>query len=146
MARLPQALREAVAGLTDEQLDTPYREGGWTVRQVVHHLADAHLNNYVRVRLALTEETPLPKPWNEQLWAELPDARLAPVDVSLRLFEAVHQRWEMLLRALSPQEFARGFQHPTRGVLTLDWDLGLYVWHGWHHIAHIRALRQRMGW
>lgn len=146
MEELPGALRKAVAGLSDQQLDTPYREGGWTVRQVVHHLADAHLNNYVRVRLALTEETPAPKSWEEQLWAELPDARMGPVEVSLQLLAAVHGRWALLLHSLAPADWTRGFAHPNRGVVTIAQDLGLYTWHGRHHTAHITGLRERMGW
>ncbi|HEY3364867.1 MAG TPA: putative metal-dependent hydrolase [Symbiobacteriaceae bacterium] len=143
---LPAALDNAIAGLSEEQLDVPYREGGWTVRQVVHHLADAHLNNYVRVRLALTEENPVPKAWDTPQWAELPDARTAPAEISLQLLEAVHRRWALLLRSIGPAEWARGFAHPTRGVVNLAYDLGLYDWHGRHHVAHITGLRERMGW
>ncbi|HLN64205.1 MAG TPA: bacillithiol transferase BstA [Symbiobacteriaceae bacterium] len=146
LAQCPAALRQAVAGLSAEQLDTPYRPAGWTVRQVVHHLPDADLLNYARFKWALTEEQPAIKPWDKDRWAALPDARLGPVDVSLALLESVHQRWDLLLRAMTPLEFARSFQHPTRGLMTLDRALGIYAWHGRHHVAHITALRSRMRW
>jgi uncharacterized damage-inducible protein DinB len=143
---LPARLREAVAGLTDEQLDTPYRDGGWTVRQVIHHLADSHLNSYVRFRLALTEETPTIKAYDEAQWAELEDARRAPVEVSLALLESLHDRWVRLLRSLQPGDFARQFNHPERGPISLDANLALYAWHGRHHTAHVTGLREREGW
>jgi hypothetical protein len=146
LAQCPGALRQAVAGLSAEQLDTPYRPGGWTVRQVVHHLPDAHLLNYARFRWALTEEEPAIQPWDKDRWALLPDAQLGPTEVSVALLEAVHRRWDLLLRAMTPQDFARRFQHPTRGVMALDRALGIYAWHGRHHVAHITALRGRMGW
>ncbi|MFL6277469.1 MAG: YfiT family bacillithiol transferase [Blastocatellia bacterium] len=146
ISELPARLRAAVAGLTDEQFDTPYRDGGWSVRQVVHHLADSHLNSYVRFRLALTEETPTIKAYDEAQWAELEDARRAPVEVSLALIESLHDRWVRLLRSLQPEDFAREFRHPERGTVSLDANLGLYSWHGKHHAAHITNLRQRMGW
>lgn len=142
----PAAIRQAVAGLSQAQLDTPYREGGWTVRQVVHHLPDSHLNAYVRFRLALTEDAPLIKPYDEGRWAELPDARTAPVHISLDLLEALHQRWVMLLRAMAPAEFHRTLRHPEMGELTLDRMTALYAWHGRHHTAHITGLRERMDW
>lgn len=146
ISALPAQLREAVAGLTDEQLDTPYREGGWTVRQVVHHLADSHLNSYVRFRLALTEDTPTIKAYDEAQWAQLEDASRAPVDVSLTLLESLHDRWVRLLRSLQPEDFARRFNHPERGPVSLDANLALYSWHGKHHTAHVNNLRERMGW
>jgi Mycothiol maleylpyruvate isomerase N-terminal domain. len=146
IAETPSKLKAAVQGLTDKQLDTPYREGGWTVRQVVHHLPDSHMNSYVRFRLALTESEPTIKPYKEQLWAELFDARTAPVDLSLRLLDSLHERWVMLLRSLKPFDFSRTFRHPESGVKNLDWLLQLYSWHGRHHVAHIMSLRERMKW
>lgn len=142
----PARLRAAVAGLSPEQLDTPYRPGGWTVRQVVHHLPDSHLNSYVRFRLALTEEEPTIKPYDEKRWAELSDARTAPIEPSLALLESLHRRWVLLLRTLKPADFARSFRHPEHGLVTLEGNLALYAWHGRHHVAHITRLRQRMGW
>ena len=146
VAAAPAALRAAVAGLTTEQLNTPYRPGGWTVRQVVHHLPDSHLNSYVRFKLALTEDDPVIKPYAEDRWAELHDARTAPVETSLVFLEALHQRWVALLRALTPPDFARTFRHPERGQMRLDVTLALYAWHGRHHVAHITGVRQRLGW
>lgn len=142
----PTALRKAVSGLSEEQLETPYRPGGWTVRQVVHHVPDSHLNAYIRMRLALTESEPAIKTYEEKLWSELPDARTAPPDVSLALLDALHQRWVLLLRALSGADFASTFRHPELGPMRLDVTLGLYAWHGRHHTAHITALRERKGW
>lgn len=143
----PALLRRAVAGLSEEQLDTPYREGGWTPRQVVHHLVDSHINSYCRFRLALTEEEPTIKAYKEGAWADLPDARTAPVEPSLVMLEAMHDRWLRLLRAMSDAEFARVFVHPEYGTkIRLDRTLGIYAWHGKHHVAHITGLRQRMGW
>ena len=142
----PANLRTAVAGLSKEQLDTPYRPGGWTVRQVVHHLPDSHLNSYVRFRLALTEDEPTIKAYEESRWAELSDARTADVEISLALLESLHQRWVLLLRSLSAADFGRCFRHPELGVVSLDKNLALYAWHGRHHVAHIAALRERMGW
>ena len=137
----------AVAGLAAGQLDTPYREGGWTVRQVVHHLPDSHLNAYTRMKLALTEEEPTIKPYEEARWAELPDARGGDIEPSLRLLESLHQRWLMLLRDLKPADFDRQFRHPEHGrIFKLSETLALYAWHGRHHVAHISALRQRMRW
>lgn len=146
IAATPARLREAVGGLSDEQLDTPYRPDGWSVRQVVHHVADSHLNSYVRFRLALTEEEPTIKPYMEDRWAELTDARAAPVEVSLRLLEALHERWVMLLGSLAPEDFARAFHHPELGSVSLNRNIALYAWHGRHHVAHITSLRARMGW
>lgn len=142
----PARLRAAVAGLSDVQLDTPYRPGGWTVRQVVHHVPDSHLNSYVRFRLALTEKEPTIKPYDESQWAELADARMAPIEISLALLESLHARWTLLLRSLSSADFAREFRHPELGTVSLDKNLALYAWHGRHHVAHIASLRQRMGW
>jgi hypothetical protein len=146
IARAPGNVREAIGGLTEEQLDTPYRHEGWTVRQVVHHLADSHLNAYARFRLALTEDVPLIKPYQEDRWARLDDARTAPVDLSLALLDSLHGRWILLLRSMSAPDFSRSFRHPERGVLSLDTNLAMYAWHGRHHTAHITSLRDRMGW
>jgi uncharacterized damage-inducible protein DinB len=142
----PARLRAAVAGLTPEQLDTPYRPGGWTVRQVVHHVPDSHLNAYVRFKFALTEQEPAIKTYDEARWAELPDTRAVPVEVSLALLENLHRRWVALLRALAAADFARTLRHPDHGVITLDQLLCIYSWHGRHHTAHVTALRERMGW
>jgi uncharacterized damage-inducible protein DinB len=143
----PAALRAAVAGLSDAQLDTPYRPDGWTVRQVVHHVPDSHLNAYVRMRLALTENVPTIKPYEEARWAELPDARTLPVEVSLALLEALHVRWTALLRTFGAVEGARQLRHPEHGrLMTIDELLALYAWHGEHHVAHVTSLRDRSGW
>ncbi len=142
----PRRLRAAVAGLTDAQLDTPYRPGGWTVRQVVHHVPDSHMNSYVRFRLALTEDAPTIKPYDESRWAELSDARTAPIEISLALLESLHARWVLLLRNLKPSDFAQEFRHPELGTVSLDRNLALYAWHGRHHVAHITSLKERMGW
>ena len=146
IAAAPAKVRAAVAGLSDTQLDTPYREGGWTVRQVVHHLADSHVNAYIRLRLALTENQPTIKPYDENDWANLEDARSAPVEVSLKLLEGLHERWERLLRSMKPEQYARTLVHPDHGVRNLDWLLFLYSWHGRHHTAHISELRKQKGW
>jgi len=147
IAAAPVRLRAAVSGLMDEQLDTPYRDGGWTVRQVVHHLPDSHMNAFVRLKLALTEETPVIRPYDESLWARLPDARITPVEVSLTLLDALHERWVGLMRALEEQDFRRTFKHPDHdGVQNVDWLVAMYAWHGRHHVGHITALRERMGW
>ena len=146
IAATPQHLQAAVAGLNDSQLDTPYRHGGWTVRQVVHHIADSHMNAYVRWRLALTETEPTIKPYEEAAWAKLDDAAHFPVEVSLKLIEPLHERWVGLLRSVKDADFARTFRHPEHGVRTLDWMLFLYAWHGNHHTAHITELRKQKGW
>ncbi len=146
IAATPGKLRAAVDGLSSQQLDTPYRPGGWTVRQLVHHLPDSHLNSYIRFRLALTEDQPTIKPYYEDRWAELEDARHGPIDLSLALLEALHHRWVLLLRSLKAQDFARTFMHPELGVVSLDQNVGIYAWHGRHHVAHITSLRQRRGW
>ncbi len=142
----PARLRSAVEWLSDKQLDTPYRPGGWTVRQVVHHLPDSHMNSYVRFRLALTEDEPVIKPYLEDRWATLPDAATSPPGMSLDLLDALHRRWAALLNSLTPEQLQRTFRHPELGLRTLEWNLGLYAWHCRHHLAHIEALRGRMGW
>ncbi len=146
IAQTPERVRVAISGLNAEQLDTAYREGGWTVRQVVHHLADSHMNSYVRFKLALTEPEPIVNTYDEALWAELADSRLTGVEVSLALLDALHQRWVVLLRDMRPENFARRINHPELGVISLDWLLGEMAWHGAHHVAHITSLRERMGW
>lgn len=137
LADFPAALRAAVGGLTDAQFDTPYREGGWTVRQVVHHLADSHLNAALRTRFILTEDKPTVKPYAEAVWAELPDAKSGPVEPSLRIIEGIHARWTALLRTCDSGAFARVFVHPEHGERSLDWMVELYAWHCRHHLAHI---------
>lgn len=144
---LPERLKAAVSGLDDQQLDTPYREGGWTVRQVVHHVADSHANSYIRFKLALTEDWPTIKPYDEAAWAELSDARLLPIQISLDLLAALHARWVSLLEAMGEEDFHKGYVHPeTGGRQNLAQALALYDWHSRHHTAHIANLRQRMGW
>lgn len=142
---LPRLLHNAVCKLDNEQLDTPYRSGGWTVRQVVHHLADSHMNAYIRFKLALTEEKPVIKPYEEGEWSELPDYKL-PIDISLALLEALHIRWTKLLRSLSPADMEKTFIHPDSGEITVGKNIGLYAWHGRHHLAHITSLMNRKGW
>ena len=146
IADTPQNLRAAVKGLTDAQLDTPYRPGGWTVRQVVHHVPDSHMNAYIRTRLALTEKNPTIKPYDEAKWAELADAKSSPIEPSLAMLEAIHQRWLILLRSMKPADFALPFTHPEHGPRDLDWLVALYDWHGRHHVAHVTELRKRSGW
>jgi hypothetical protein len=147
IAAVPAELRSAVAGLSPAQLDTPYRPGGWTVRQVAHHVPDSHLNAYTRTKLALTEDAPIVRPFDEVRWAELPDGRTAPVELSLALLTALHDRWVLALRALQPADCARTFVHPAHGhAKTLDALMGQYAWHGRHHVAHITSLRVRMQW
>ncbi len=146
IAELPGQLRTAVTGLSPSQIETPYRPQGWMVRQVVHHLADSHLNALVRFKLALTEDEPAVKTYAEDRWAELPDARSAPVELSLALLESLHQRWVLLLRSLTDEQWARAFRHPEHGRIGLERTLALYAWHGRHHLAHITSLRERMGW
>jgi DinB family protein len=146
IAEAPINLRRAVDGLSAEQLDAPYRPGGWTVRQVVHHVPDSHLNSYCRFKLALTEDEPTIKGYQEERWAELEDSRVTPIEVSLNMLESLHKRWVTLLRSLAPLEFARTFRHPDIGVVTLAENACLYSWHGRHHVAHITSLRERMGW
>lgn len=146
VAAAPTQLRAAVAGLTDVQLDTPYRPDGWTVRQVVHHVPDSHMNAYVRFKLALTEDEPTIKPYDEARWAELADTRETPVESSLALLDRLHDRWVRLLRSMSADDFARRLRHPEMGVQRLDQVLALYDWHGRHHVGHVTSLRERMGW
>lgn len=146
IATLPGRMREAVWGLEDAQLDTPYRDGGWTLRQVVHHVPDSHMNAYIRFKLALTEDTPTIKPYNEEGWANLGDTRDTPIQASLQLLENLHQRWVILLRSLSEADYQRAYIHPDSGPTRLAQALGSYAWHGDHHLAHVTELRKRMGW
>ena len=146
IAATPAAMRAAVKGLTDAQLDTPYRPDGWTVRQVVHHVPDSHMNAYCRFKLALTEETPTIRPYDEARWAELSDARDTPIETSLQLLDSLHDRWVRLLRSLQPADWKRTFNHPELGIMPLEKNLALYSWHGRHHVAHITELRKKMGW
>ena len=146
IADLPARMRAAIVGLSDAQLDTPYRPDGWTVRQVVHHLPDSHMNAYMRFKFALTEETPRIKPYDEARWAELPDGRSGPVAPSLQILDGLHARWTLLLRAMQPDDFARQLEHPEHGLLSLDRMLALYAWHCRHHVAHITELKRREGW
>jgi DinB superfamily len=146
IASTPAKMRSAVRGFSDAQLDTPYRDGGWTVRQVVHHVPDSHLNAYVRLKLALTEDKPMIKPYDEKAWAELADAKSAPIESSQTLLDSIHERWDRLWRSLRPEHFARVLMHPEHGERTVDWLLFLYAWHGRHHTAHITELRKQKGW
>jgi hypothetical protein len=146
IAATPERLRRAVHGLSAAQLDTPYRPEGWTVRQVVHHVPESHMNSYIRFKLALTENSPTVKPYDESAWAKLSDVQETPIEVSLALVDSLHARWTILLRSLSDSDFKRDFTHPEIGVVTLDKNVALYAWHGAHHVGHIMALRKRMGW
>jgi hypothetical protein len=146
IAHAPANLRAAVKDLSDSQLDTPYRPGGWTVRQVVHHLPDSHMNSYIRFKLALTEDGPMIKPYAEDRWAELADTKTTPVEVSLTLLESLHDRWMRLLRSLDSADWKRSFRHPELGAMTLEKALAVYAWHGRHHVAHITKLREQNGW
>jgi uncharacterized damage-inducible protein DinB len=147
IAETPGALRSAVAGLSRDQLETRYRPGGWTVKQVVHHVPDSHMNAYCRFKLALTEDEPTIKPYDQEKWAELADSQRVPIDVSLDMLDSLHQRWVALLRSMAAADFNRGLRHPEHGrVLTLAQMLGLYAWHGRHHVGHITSLRKREGW
>ena len=146
IAATPEKLRAAVAGMDDDQLNTEYRPEGWTVRQVVHHVPESHLNSYTRFKLAITEDEPVIKPYFEDRWANLDDARTAPVELSLDLLDALHKRWVWFLRSLKPADFQRTFRHPELGLVSLDKNVVLYAWHGRHHVAHITSLRERMGW
>jgi DinB superfamily len=145
IASTPTNMRAAVRGLGDAQLDTPYRDGGWTVRQVVHHVPDSHMNAFIRLRLALTEDKPTIKPYEEARWAELADAKM-PIEVSQVLLDSLHARWDHLWRSLQPQQFARPLIHPEAGERNVDWLLFLYEWHGKHHTAHVTELRKQRGW
>ena len=146
IASTPSRLSDAVRDLTDARLETPYRDGGWTVAQVVHHVADSHMNGFIRVKLALTEESPTIKPYDENAWARLADMRL-PVRVSLELRDGIHTRWVAVYRAMAEDQFARSFLHPEHGKrMTLDYHLQEYAWHSRHHVAHVTELRRRAGW
>ncbi len=144
--RLPRELRRAVSGLSAQQLDTPYRDGGWTVRQVAHHIADSHMNSFIRCKLALTESTPTIKPYDQDEWVMTADVIDTDIELSLTLVDGLHARWTRMFSALSAADFARAFNHPESGVQTLDRQLQLYAWHCRHHVAHITSLRQRKGW
>lgn len=146
IAETPAKFRAAVKGLNGAQLATPYRDGGWTVRQVVHHLPDSHVNAYIRLKLALTESVPTIKPYAEDKWAQLADSDSTPVEVSLALLESLHTRWVLLLRALTPEDFAKKLVHPEHGEKNIDWLLFVYAWHGPHHTAHVTELRKSRGW
>ena len=145
IAAAPKDLADALRDLTDPQLDTPYRPDGWTVRQLVHHVADSHMNAYIRVKLALTEDAPLVKAYDEKEWAKLSDST-GPVDISLTLLTSLHDRWVRLMRAMQPADFTRTVTHPERGPITVDFLIALYAWHGPHHVAHVTSLRKREGW
>ena len=146
IAALPSELRAAVRDLKDAQIDTPYRPDGWTVRQLVHHIADSHMNAFTRIRKALTEKEPDITAYDEKAWAELVDSRHAEVDLSLSIVDALHRRWSMMLRSMTDADLARCYRHPERGTVRVDNTVLLYAWHGRHHVAHIAALRQRERW
>jgi hypothetical protein len=146
IAEAPALLRSAIDGLSDRQMDTPYRPGGWTVRQVVHHVPDSHLNAYCRFKFALTEDNPTIKAYDEAAWANVADTARTPPEVSLALLDALHSRWVVLLDSMTAADFNRPLQHPERGSITLDWMLQLYAWHGRHHAAHVTELRKREQW
>jgi hypothetical protein len=144
--QIPAWMEEAVRGLSEKQLDTPYRDGGWTVRQLVHHMPDSHVNSYVRFKLALTEDQPTIRPYMEDRWAELPEAKSAPIGMSQAFLRSLHSRWILMLRALQPADWKRTFHHPDNGLMNLEKSLALYAWHGRHHVAHITRLREKLGW
>jgi uncharacterized damage-inducible protein DinB len=146
ISEVPRRLRAAVANLTPAQLDTPYRPGGWSVRQLVHHIADSHMNAVTRFKLALTEDEPMVKGYDENRWAELADTKTPPIELSLALLDNLHARWVILLRSLGPEQFPRKFRHAEWGSQTVDFLLAQYCWHGKHHVAHITSLRERNGW
>jgi uncharacterized damage-inducible protein DinB len=146
ISQAPENLRAAVEGLSPQQLDTPYRPEGWTVRQVAHHVPDSHMNAYIRFKLALTEDEPTIKPYEQQLWADLGDTKSTPIEVSLTMLDSLHQRWVQLLRSFSATDWKRKFRHPELGIVSLEKSLALYAWHGKHHVAHITELRKRNGW
>jgi hypothetical protein len=146
IAAAPQHLRKAIAGLAESQLDTPYRDGGWTVRQVVHHLPDSHMNSYIRLKFAFTEHEPTIKPYDEVVWANLADAKTGPIDPSLNLLDGLHYRLAMFLRSLSETDVMRKFTHPEIGIVTIDRSIATYAWHSRHHVAHITSLRARKEW
>ena len=145
--KLPKRLKDAVKNLTEEQLDTPYRDGGWTVRQVIHHLADSHMNSFVRFRLALTEDNPTIKPYSQSKWADMTDSKTAPVKYSLDLLRNLHKRWVMMLKTLDKDQLKRMVHHPEHNTdWKLDWMIGMYAWHCNHHLAHIENLKKKMNW
>jgi hypothetical protein len=146
IAETPKNLRAAIAGLNDARLNTPYREGGWTARQVVHHVPESHMNAYIRFKLALTEDDPVVKPYDEAAWAKLPDVADTPLEVSLTILDSLHDRLVRVLQLMSEQDWKRTFRHPEMGPVKLEGNLALYAWHGKHHVAHITRLRERMGW
>lgn len=146
IADAPARLRAAIAGLDAAQLDTPYRPGGWTVRQLIHHVPDSHMNAYVRFKLAATEDEPTIKTYEEARWAELADAKSAPIEPSLALLENLHKRWVLFLRSFASEDWSRKFRHPELGTMSLGQNLALYAWHSRHHVAHVTALRERQGW
>ncbi len=146
IAQTPAKLRDAVAGLSAAQLDTPYRPEGWTVRQVTHHVPDSHMNAYVRFKLALTEDDPTIKPYAEDRWANLADTTSTPIEVSLTLLDSLHDRWVRLMKTITPEQWKRTYRHPERGTMTLEATLALYSWHGKHHVGHITALRTLKSW
>src|SRR5580698_6322007 len=146
IAETPVRLRSAVAALSEDQLNTPYRPGGWTVRQVTHHVPDSHMNAYIRFKLALTEDEPTIKPYEQQLWADLADTKETPIEISLTMLDSLHDRWVRLLRSLNARDWQRTFRHPELGLMSLERNLALYAWHGKHHVAHVTALREREGW
>ena len=146
ISALPANLRKAIAGLEAEQLGEPYRPGGWTVRQLVHHVADSHMNSFVRFKLALTERAPTIKTYDEAAWAETADVCDAPIELSLNVLDGLHGRWTLLLKSMSETDFAREVNHPERGRMNLDALLALYDWHSRHHTAHVSHLRERMSW
>jgi uncharacterized damage-inducible protein DinB len=146
IAEAPAKLRAAAGALSEDQLNTPYRDGGWTVRQVIHHVPESHMNAYIRFKLALTENEPTIKPYDEAAWAELPDVRETPIEVSLGLLDNLHDRWVRVLRLMSNADFAKQFRHPELGTVPLEKNLALYAWHGKHHVAHITSLRERKQW
>jgi hypothetical protein len=143
---LPYKFRQAVKGLNNEQIDTPYRPEGWTVRQLVHHIADSHINSFCRFKLGLSEDTPTIKPYDEASWAEMADSKNAPIDLSLNMIDGVHARWALLLKSMSDADFDRNINHPERGSMSLNSMLSLYDWHSKHHTAHVTKLRERNNW
>jgi hypothetical protein len=146
LAEMPELLRNALDGLEENELATPYRHGGWTVRQLVHHVADSHMHAFLRVRLALTQDTPTIVPYDEKVWAELHDSTSAPVEWSLELLESLHARWVMMLQVLTEADWKRTFLHPERGPQSIETATLLYAWHSRHHVAHITHLRAQKGW
>lgn len=146
IAETPQKLRAAVAGLNEQQLDTPYRPEGWTLRQVVHHLLDSNISAFMRFRFTLTEDQPTIQPYDQVKWAQLPDSGTAPIEMSITAMDGLHRRFAFMLRAMTPEQWLRMYRHPERGLMSLNTALRMYAWHGRHHVAHITQLRKRMGW